>query len=203
MNKTALLTRFNLSLPAQYHRKALKRIAGLDPKTARKAAVLIGFVERNDQLMVVLTRRAKHLRHHPGQVSFPGGKLEQSDLSLVHTAIRETEEEIGIYQQQISVIGQLPELMTVSHFMVTPVVAMINPDYQLSIDSNEVDEVFEVPASHLLDTRQLYSQDFQLKNASHRVFAIPYEHHLIWGVTAQIVQALQRQLSWINNISSI
>ena len=194
MDKNALLRNFSLNLPVDYHGEALERLAGIDTKGLRKAAVLIGCVERENELHVILTRRAKHLKHHPGQISFPGGKVEPSDLSLAHTAMRETEEEIGISRNQLSIIGQLPELMTISNFMITPILALVSPDYTLIIDKNEVDEIFEVPASHLFDIQQLYSQTFQFEYYSHRVFAIPYKDYFIWGVTAQIIQALQLQL---------
>ncbi|NOI65522.1 CoA pyrophosphatase [Vibrio sp. 99-8-1] len=194
MNKQQLLTQFSLRLPEQYHHEAVNRASSANPNQVRKASVLIGCVERDDQLFVILTRRAKHLKHHPGQISFPGGKYEESDSSLIHTALRETEEEIGIHADQISVVGLLPELMTVSHFMVTPVIALISSDYQIQMDRNEVDDVFEVPASHLFDIKQLYTQVFKINQQRHRVFAVPYNEHFIWGVTAQIIQALQRQL---------
>lgn len=195
MKKSELLTNFKLNLPVDYHYETLKRLSSQNGTGMRKAAVLIGCVERDKQLHIILTRRAKHLKHHPGQISFPGGKLEKSDHSLLHTAIRETEEEIGISSEHITILGQLPELMTVSHFMVTPIIAIISPDFHLKIDQNEVDEVFEVPATHLFNIDKLTSQQFFIKGHSHRVFAIPYNDYFIWGVTAQIIQALQQQLN--------
>ncbi|WP_411572369.1 CoA pyrophosphatase [Vibrio sp. TH_r3] len=195
MDRSTLLTHFNLYLPVDYHAESLQRLKNMQTETLRPAAVLIGCVERANGLNIILTKRARHLRHHPGQISFPGGKLEKTDTSLVHTAIRESEEEIGLQSDWIDIIGSLPPLMTFSKFMVTPIIALIDHRYQTKIDRNEVETVFEVPASHLFDIRQLYSQIFQFKSYSHRVFAIPYKQHFIWGVTAQIIQALQLQLA--------
>jgi 8-oxo-dGTP pyrophosphatase MutT (NUDIX family) len=186
MDKSQLLRNFSLNLPVHYHSEGLERCAGLDKSKLRRAGVMIGCVERDHGLNVILIHRAAHLKHHPGQVAFPGGKYEDFDHSIIGTAIREVEEEIGVTKQQIRVLGTLPELMTISHFLVTPVIALISSDYIAKLDKNEVDSIFEVPASHLFDIQQLYSQIFQFKHISHRVFAIPYKEHFIWGVTAQI-----------------
>ncbi|MDG3088198.1 CoA pyrophosphatase [Vibrio hannami] len=194
MNKSQFLSNFSLNQPVEYHSEGLERVAGFDRKKLRKAAVIIGCVERENGLNVILTKRALHLRHHPGQISFPGGKQEDNDPGAADTAIREAHEEIGLLPSMIDIIGTLPPLITVSRFDVTPVVAFVSPDYQPVIDQNEVESVFEVPASHLFDIQQLYSQKFKIKGLNHRVFAIPYKHHFIWGVTAQIIQALQLQL---------
>jgi 8-oxo-dGTP pyrophosphatase MutT (NUDIX family) len=194
MNRSQLLRNFSLNLPADYHSEGVERCAGLNRSTLRRAGVMVGCVEREHGLNVILIHRAEHLKHHPGQVAFPGGKYEDSDRSIISTAIRETEEEIGIPGKQIRVLGTLPELITVSRFLVTPVIALVSPDYRPRPDKNEVASVFEVPASYLFDIQQLYSQIFRLGSVNHRVFAIPYEEHFIWGVTAQIIQALQIQL---------
>ncbi|EKO3986790.1 CoA pyrophosphatase [Vibrio fluvialis] len=195
ISKAELIRGFQLITPVGYHAESLHRVAHLKSLSLRKASVLIGFVERPTGLNVVLTKRAAHLKHHPGQISFPGGKYEESDGTLYQTAMRETREEIGIQEDQIEILGQLPELVTVSKFAVTPVLAFISPDYKTLIDANEVEEVFEVPADFLLDRRQLFSNTFQIKNSLHRVFAIPYKHHFIWGMTAQIIQSLQKHIN--------
>lgn len=96
------------------------------------------------------------------------------------TALRETFEEVGITPSQISVFGQMPELVTVSRYKVTPILAFVAADYQTRIDRNEVEEVFEVPVRHLLDRQQLRSAKFRVNQSHHRVFAIPYQHHFIW-----------------------
>lgn len=194
LTKTYLIQRFQMHQTVDYHQETHQRVAHLDRANLRQASVLVGFVEREQGLNVLFTRRARHLKHHPGQVSFPGGKYEPSDSDLLHTAIRETYEEVGIEQSQIEVFGQMPALPTISQFSVTPVMAFISSDYKTNIDKNEVDEVFEVPASVVLDRQQLHSQRFRIKSTSHRVFGLSYQSHFIWGVTAQIIQAMQNHL---------
>lgn len=195
LNKNQLMQSFLLTMPPEYHAQSLHRVSHLSPDALRKASVLVGFVERENGLNIILTKRAAHLKHHPGQISFPGGKYEESDGSLYQTAKREAQEEIGVSDSEIEILGQLPELLTVSHFAVTPVVAFIDANYKTRIDRNEVEEVFEIPANYLLDQRKLYSSTFQIQNRPHRVFAIPYKHHFIWGMTAQILQALQKHIN--------
>ncbi|MGI9948410.1 CoA pyrophosphatase [Vibrio hyugaensis] len=194
IDKTTLLQNFQFHLPTGYHQESLGRLAHLKDTSLRDAAVLIGFVERKEGMQVILTKRAEHLRHHPGQISFPGGKYETEDHTLVNTALREAEEEIGIHEKHIKVFGQLPKLPTISQFNVTPFLAFISPDYTTQIDPNEVASVFEVPANHILNPEKLYSSKFSLRNTSHRVFAIPYQQHFIWGMTAQIIESMQKHI---------
>ncbi|ROV58258.1 CoA pyrophosphatase [Vibrio ponticus] len=193
-SRVSLIQQFQTKQPVAYHGESLKRLDFLKDQPLRKAAVLIGFVERKQGLHVLFTKRASHLKHHPGQVSFPGGKQESSDITLAHTALRETEEEIGIFEHQIEIFGQMVELPTISRFSVTPYLAFIHPNYQTTIDKNEVDEVFEVPLEVILDPQQLQSSTFFVNQQTHRVFGINYGRHFIWGMTAQIIQALQAQL---------
>ena len=194
LTRSDFLQQFLLTPPAQYHPETRARVAHLAKTSLRQASVLIGLVERPRGLNVILTKRAEHLKHHPGQVSFPGGKYEQYDNSLINTALREAQEEIGLRPDQINIVGQLPSLATVSQFEVTPVVGFVAPNYHIQTDPNEVAEVFEVPAHILLDKNQLISQTFTIGNHKHRIFALTYQQHLIWGMTAQIVQALQNQI---------
>lgn len=194
-NRETLLHHFSLTIPCEYHQESLQRVAHLDHDKLRKAAVLIGIVERHDELFVVLTQRAHHLRHHPGQVSFPGGKQETGDKSLIDTAQRETFEEIGITAEKMEIFGQLPPLVTVSGFTVAPVLAFIEPDYLLNVDANEVAAVFEVPLSYLLDEQNMVTERFIIRNQPHRIFAFPYQQYLIWGATAQMLHLLQQHLA--------
>ncbi|MBM4921531.1 CoA pyrophosphatase [Vibrio parahaemolyticus] len=194
IDKTKLLQNFQFHLPTGYHKESLARLNFMKGKPLRDAAVLIGFVDRPEGLQVILTKRAEHLRHHPGQISFPGGKFEPEDIHLVNTALRETNEEVGIEDKHIHVFGQLPKLPTISQFNVTPFLAFISPDFKTHIDPNEVESVFEVPANHILNPNKLYSSKFELKRSSHRVFAIPYRQHFIWGMTAQIIESMQKHI---------
>ncbi|OEF29215.1 CoA pyrophosphatase [Vibrio rumoiensis] len=194
MNKQDLLRQFSLNIPSYYQPESLNRVAHLKSESLRKAAVLIPCVDRKEGLSVIFTKRASHLKNHPGQISFPGGKYEELDPSLSHTALREAHEEIGLSPSQVQLIGQLPELTTISRFSVTPFMGIVDERYSSQIDKNEVDYIFEVPASYLFDPSNLFTKTLQVKGKQHQIFAINYQTHFIWGVTAQIIQALQVQL---------
>ncbi|WP_394151864.1 CoA pyrophosphatase [Vibrio maritimus] len=194
MTKTDFLARFQLLQTKDYHKDTKQRTASVDRRSLREASVLIGLVERENRLHVILTKRASHLKHHPGQISFPGGKVEPTDDSPAFTAIRETEEEIGVTHDHLSIIGNLPKLVTVTAFHVTPVLAFVDANYRPKIDTNEVDYLFEVPLEFLASPANLSSVAFRIQGQRHRVLSIPYKEHFIWGVTAQIIENLQTQL---------
>lgn len=198
ITRQSLLTHFNLSPQRAYHPQTLGRLAHLPSDTFRPAAVLIGFIERPKGLSILLTKRATHLRHHPGQISFPGGKQDPEDASPTHTALRETQEEVGIPSHLITPIGTLPPLPTISQFNVTPILAFIDPHHQLKINPDEVAEVVEVPVVHLLKRSALRTATFTIQNTEHRLFGISFEHHFIWGVTGQILHNLALHLSFID-----
>tara|TARA_R110001583_G_scaffold64345_1_gene186978 strand:+ start:5997 stop:6548 length:552 start_codon:yes stop_codon:yes gene_type:complete len=160
----------------------------------KKAAVLVALVERQGVLNIILTERALHLRHHPGQISFPGGKQEHFDKSLQHTAIRETQEEIGIEPHQVEIIGQLAPLKTNSGFEVTPYVALVDNQLSLTIDDQEVKSVFEVPLHFILNKRNIHKQHLVANKHRPFVYCIHYQNHLIWGATAHILKSLQLNL---------
>jgi len=160
----------------------------------KEAAVLILFVERENGLSLILTERALHLRHHPGQVSFPGGKHEAFDKNLQQTALRETDEEIGIKPYFIEVVGQLPSLSTTSGFEVSPFIGFVDNKFTLDIDQQEVQTVFEVPLSYLLDKKNYYRQHLVANKKRHFTYCIAYQNHLIWGATAQMIKNLQARL---------
>ncbi|MGR5166699.1 CoA pyrophosphatase [Vibrio astriarenae] len=193
-----LLTHFSLSPQRHYHPQSLGRLATMPIEQFRAAAVLIGFIERPGGLSVLLTKRAKHLRHHPGQISFPGGKQDPTDHSLLETAIRETEEEVGIPSSKITPIGTLPPLPTISQFNVTPILAFIDDNHQLTINRDEVAEVIEIPVVKLLDPSVLKTTTVTIKRTHHRLFGISYKNHFIWGVTGQILHNLSLHLSFID-----
>lgn len=193
MDRNEFLNQFYMSPPSHYFND--QRLLTKNASSLRPAAVLIGLVERPHGLQVILTKRAIHLRHHPGQISFPGGKVEDEDLSVVETALREAKEEIGLDPKHVTEIGRLPALDTFSRFQVTPIIAFVAPDYQTQIDENEVQSVFEAPAKYLFNRSNLHSLQFRVQNGLHNVFAVPYKQHLIWGVTAQIIHSMQTQFS--------
>jgi len=158
------------------------------------ASVLVPIVAHSEALTVLFTRRTAHLRTHSGQVSFPGGRVEPQDAGPAQTALRETQEEIGLAPERIELIGMLPEYHTRTGYRITPVVGVVAPPFTLRADAQEVDAVFEVPLSFLLDPRnhQRHSRAFQGRMISY--FAMPYGEHYIWGATAAMLVNLYRQL---------
>ena len=167
---------------------------GLGSETLTAAAVLFPIVLREAQPTVLLTQRTSHLRDHAGQVSFPGGRVEALDRSPIHTALRETEEEIGMCPEQVEVIGYLPEYRTSTGFRVTPVVGLVRPPFTLRPDPFEVAEVFEVPLAFLLDpaNRQRHSREW--RGQLRHYFAMPYGDYFIWGATAGMIVSLAERL---------
>ncbi|PKO86844.1 MAG: CoA pyrophosphatase [Betaproteobacteria bacterium HGW-Betaproteobacteria-12] len=158
------------------------------------AAVLFPIVLRPERQMVLLTQRTAHLRDHAGQISFPGGRVEAEDLSPVHTALRETEEEIGLAREHIEILGFLPEYRTGTGFRVTPVVALVAPPFDLRPDPFEVAEVFEVPLAFLLDPANHKQHEMHYRGALRRYYAMPYGDYFIWGATAGMIRSLSERL---------
>lgn len=151
---------------------------------ARPAAVLVPLVPRDEGLHVILTRRTDHLSDHAGQISFPGGRQEDHDNTLEETALRETEEEIGLARVHIELVGRLDDYYTVTGYQVTPVVGLITPPFDLAPDAHEVAEVFEVPLEFILEPRNQKLQTVTFEGVKRRYFAIPYREYYIWGATA-------------------
>jgi len=160
----------------------------------KHAAVLIPVVKRSEGLTVILTERALHLRHHPGQISFPGGKYEEHDVNLINTALRETQEEIGISAQQITIVGSLKPITTNSGFLITPFLAFIEEQHTIKIDNQEVRRILEVPVDFLLNSHNFYRHTLFANKHRGAIYCIPYQNDLIWGATAQILKNLQKQL---------
>ncbi|MXU64929.1 NUDIX hydrolase [Oceanomicrobium pacificus] len=160
----------------------------------RPAAVLVPLVERRHGLDVLLTKRASHLKHHPGQVSFPGGKQEPDDPDLQATALREAQEEIGLDPALAQVLAPLSTHETVTRFTVTPYLAEIDPGFRPVPERGEVDEVFAVPLAHLLDpdNLQIHSRIWQGQRRAY--FTIPYGPYYIWGATARMIKGLADRL---------
>lgn len=158
------------------------------------AAVLVPLVLRDD-LSVLLTRRADHLHHHPGQISFPGGRVEEGDASPVATALRETYEEIGLDAAHVELLGALPDYVTGTGFRVTPVVGLVSTPFELALDAFEVAEAFEVPLSHFLDPTNHQRHSLQVEGRTRHFHAMPYGDYYIWGATAGMLMSLYRVLS--------
>ena len=164
------------------------------PQSLIPAAVLVPVVQHEEQLTVLFTQRTAHLHDHPGQVAFPGGRSEEGDASPVITALRETEEEIGLPRSRVDVLGMLPEYATGTGFRVTPVVGLVRPPLELKLDSFEVAEVFETPLSFLLDPGNHQRLSMEIAGALRQFWAMPFQGYFIWGATAGMVVSLYRFL---------
>jgi 8-oxo-dGTP pyrophosphatase MutT (NUDIX family) len=158
----------------------------------RPASVLVPLVERGAGLSVILTRRATRLKHHPGQVAFPGGKQDAADPTPLAAALREAREEIGL--GEVAILGVLDRHETVTGFAVSPFVGLVAPGFRPTIDRAEVDEVFEVPASFLFDSSnfQIHARPWQ--GVLRRYYVIPWGPHYIWGATARMLRTLADRL---------
>ena len=155
-----------------------------------EAAVLIPIVERNNGLKVILTKRSNNLKQHPGQVSFPGGKSEKTDKSLVATALRETREEIGINNKNVEILGQLSKHVTITGFKITPFIGKIRTGFSTKIQTSEVSEIFEVPLSYLSNPKNFRVESVKWKGKKRFFYSIPYGPYYIWGATARILKNL-------------
>ncbi|WP_395827210.1 CoA pyrophosphatase [Collimonas sp.] len=175
--------------PEDLDSQAIQRMQQGNPVTP--ASVLIPIVMHEEQPTLLFTQRAAHLTDHAGQVSFPGGRMEQSDASAVETALREAEEEIGLARGQVEVIGTLPEYFTGTGYRVTPVVCLISPPLSLRADPNEAAEIFEVPLAFLMDGLNHQLRSIDLPDGYRRSFyTMPYERFFIWGATAAMLRNL-------------
>ena len=170
------------------------------PVKTRPAAVLICLQPPFDDLQVLFTQRASHLNHHAGQISFPGGKFETSDASLVHTALREAEEEIGLSPDKVRVLGTLPEYKTISGFAVLPVIGILDEsvdlETDLTIDQNEVSRIFQVPLSHLMNQQNYFVHHTERRKQSFPIYFIQYGNDVIWGATAGMTALLCQHIDF-------
>lgn len=164
---------------------------GLEPKgrALRPAAVLVGITSGKSGAEVILTKRASHLKHHPGQIAFPGGKQEDSDPTPEAAALREAHEEIGLSPHLVRPIVRLPVHETVTGFLMTPILAEV-AQFSPSRDPGEVEEVFTVPLSHLLDAGQYSIQRRLWRDQWRSYYAVPWGPYYIWGATARILRGL-------------
>lgn len=168
----------------------------------RPAAVLVPIVAHPGGATILLTERSAHLRGHAGQVAFPGGGCDPDDRDAVATALREAREEVGLHSDRIEVLARLPDYLTGSGYRVTPVVGIVEPGFELEVDSFEVAEVFEVPIAYLMDPRHHEQRRIVLQGVVDRSFyAMPWHdprrnrEFFIWGATAAMLRNLYRLLS--------
>jgi 8-oxo-dGTP pyrophosphatase MutT (NUDIX family) len=172
----------------QWPASTLKRLTA----ALRPAGVLIPIMDRAGGMTVLFTQRAADLTHHPGQVSFPGGSMEEYDENLRATALRETHEEVGITPQQVSVIGYLRPTPTTTGFAVTPVIGIVEPSSELIIDSIEVEYAFEVPLEFLLDEGNVQHAERDFYGHKVPVVEFHFEDRRIWGATANMLQIFKK-----------
>ena len=159
------------------------------------AAVLVPLVMRADALHVLLTRRTDHLRDHAGQISFPGGRAEAEDADAAATALREAHEEVGLEAEHAEVIGTMPPYSTVTGFVVTPVVALVQPSMQLTLDAFEVAEAFEVPLPYLMNPAHHQRHTFSFDGGERQFLSMPWNGYFIWGATASMLRNLYHFLA--------
>ena len=154
-----------------------------------KASVFVLIKEFENNLYVVLTKRSKNLSSHPGQISFPGGRVDKNDNSILHAGLREVEEEIGVKQESIETFGVLPPHETISRYIIYPFVGFIKKPIKFFINKNEVEELFLVPIDFFLDTKNMQYHKFILSEEDRGYFAAPYGPYYIWGATARIIKS--------------
>lgn len=163
------------------------------------ASVLVPLVQRPQGLQVLLTQRTDHLRGHAGQISFPGGRVEDDDADAVAAALREAEEEVGLPRSAVDVIGTLPHYTTVTNYVVTPVVALVTPPFTLRLDTFEVAEAFEVPLDYLMTPAHHQRHEFEFNGQRRQFLSMPWDgvggdglprRYFIWGATAAMLRNL-------------
>ena len=166
-------------------------------KNSRPAAVLIPIIDTGEELQLLLTQRAAHLKYHPGQISFPGGRVEAGDTGPLDTALRETHEEIGLEPDRVEVVGYLDNYFTITGYTVTPVVGFVRSRPELELDTNEVEDAFEVPLSHALDPAQHRQFEKEVLGYKVPIYEIFWRERRIWGATAAMIVGFHNT---INNI---
>jgi 8-oxo-dGTP pyrophosphatase MutT (NUDIX family) len=164
------------------------------PEPLRPAAVMVPLVDRPDGMTVLLTQRASHLKAHPGQISFPGGRVEPLDAGPWEAALRETREEIGLEPDFASLAGYLRDHFVLTGFRITPAVAIVRPGFELALDLTEVEEVFEVPLSFVLDPSNRIARERVYAGHAFRTWDIPWSGRHIWGATAAMLLNLADRL---------
>jgi 8-oxo-dGTP pyrophosphatase MutT (NUDIX family) len=201
--RARILRRFEGTEPR--HELADWRLLGVDAERSRRlqshfpenpvpAAVLVPFVDRPEGLSILLTQRASQLTKHAAQVSFPGGRLEESDPDIASAALREAQEEIGLDPARVRVFGYLPDHLVISGYRVTPVLSLVALPFSVEPNPAEVEQVFEVPAEHVFDKRNHKARLRRVGDEDLLLFDIPWQNHHIWGATAGMLMTLIRMV---------
>lgn len=163
-------------------------------KATKEAAVLMALVEREDELSVLLTKRADKLSSHSGQVAFPGGKIDAEDDSPEAAALREAEEEVGLASRHVEVLGRLPDYFTGSGYKIAPILGIMDSHAVVEANPDEVDYIFEVPLSFLMNPDNHVRGSRVFEGKERHYLEMPYGDHYIWGVTANIIRVLYDRL---------
>ena len=164
-------------------------------RVLRPAAVLVGVSNGPKGPEVLLTKRSSALKHHPGQIAFPGGRRDDTDADLVETALREAREEVGLPSDIVQVLGVLPTHETVTGFQVSPIVAVIHEPFDPVPEPGEVDEVFRVPLAHVTDVPSFQIQSRRWRGMRRHYYTVPYGPYYIWGATARILRGLADRMA--------
>jgi len=166
-----------------------------DGRKLRAAGVLAPIMERDGQWQLLLTKRSSALQHHPGQIAFPGGKQDDTDADVIACAKREAHEEIGLPPDLVEVLGTLSPHETVTGFLVTPVIVHVTRQFDIRPEPGEVDEVFSVPLSHVLNPANYHVQSRRWRGQMRSYFTVPYGPYYIWGATARMLRAWTDQMT--------
>lgn len=160
-----------------------------------ESAILIGLIDRSDGLSAILTKRAANLAHHAGQISFPGGRMNDADQEPVDTALRESREEIGLTPDQVTILGRCPSHQTTTGFNIHPFVGLISREFTPVLQVEEVDELFEVPFDFLVNLNNFQIKTAFWKGTKRKYFVVSYKGYYIWGATAAILFRLAQRLA--------
>nr|WP_235789701.1 CoA pyrophosphatase [Ruegeria pomeroyi] len=160
----------------------------------RPAGVLVPVTLAHGAPRVILTKRSSALKHHPGQIAFPGGKQDEGDRDVIAAALREAEEEIGLQRDLPRVLGTLPAHETVTAFTVTPVVAVVERAFDIRPEPGEVEEVFSVPLAHLMRPENYSVQSRRWRGQRRHYFTVPFGPYYIWGATARMLRGLAERM---------
>lgn len=199
---------------ADFRRRALEHVAPLDQSwrehgdhvlnrdsireieqlNLRDAAVLIGVIDDLDEARVILTQRTTKLRKHAGQIAFPGGGIDDVDGTPEVAALREAEEEIGLDRRFVETVGRLPQYLSGTGFRIQPVLAVVQPGFVITPNPDEVDSVFEVPLSFLMNPDNHQQDSRMWQGVVRHFYVMPYRERRIWGITAGIIRTLYERL---------